>query len=110
MGPCGELRYPAYPLSKWHFPGIGKFQCFDVNLVADFERYMTARGYPNASLPAHGSCGDYSSSPEDTQFFRKDGGTFATEEGKLFREWYFTKLIEHGDRVRQLGFPSPTPL
>ena len=31
MGPCGELRYPAYPESNgtWKFPGIGEFQCYD---------------------------------------------------------------------------------
>lgn len=31
MGPCGELRYPAYPESNgtWRFPGIGEFQCYD---------------------------------------------------------------------------------
>lgn len=31
MGPCGELRYPAYPESNgtWNFPGIGEFQCYD---------------------------------------------------------------------------------
>ncbi|KAL9664282.1 hypothetical protein QQ045_019681 [Rhodiola kirilowii] len=31
MGPCGELRYPAYPKSNgtWKFPGIGEFQCYD---------------------------------------------------------------------------------
>jgi len=37
MGPCGELRYPAYPESNgtWNFPGIGEFQCYDkVNLAA----------------------------------------------------------------------------
>ena len=29
MGPAGELRYPSYQLSKWTFPGIGAFQCYD---------------------------------------------------------------------------------
>lgn len=31
LGPCGELRYPAYPESNgtWKFPGIGEFQCYD---------------------------------------------------------------------------------
>jgi len=26
LGPCGELRYPAYQLDRWAFPGIGEFQ------------------------------------------------------------------------------------
>ena len=35
-GPCGELRYPSYPLaprenypSGWRWPGIGELQCYD---------------------------------------------------------------------------------
>lgn len=25
LGPCGEIRYPSYPMSKWKFPGVGEF-------------------------------------------------------------------------------------
>eukprot|EP00232_Nephroselmis_pyriformis_P019671 CAMPEP_0182886340 /NCGR_PEP_ID=MMETSP0034_2-20130328/20160_1 /TAXON_ID=156128 /ORGANISM="Nephroselmis pyriformis, Strain CCMP717" /LENGTH=380 /DNA_ID=CAMNT_0025019659 /DNA_START=1 /DNA_END=1139 /DNA_ORIENTATION=- len=34
-GPCGELRYPSYPMHTedpgraWRFPGVGEFQCYD---------------------------------------------------------------------------------
>lgn len=27
LGPCGELRYPSYPIKHgWRYPGIGEFQ------------------------------------------------------------------------------------
>lgn len=27
LGPCGDLRYPSYPVKHgWRFPGIGEFQ------------------------------------------------------------------------------------
>lgn len=27
LGPCGELRYPSYPVKHgWRYPGIGEFQ------------------------------------------------------------------------------------
>lgn len=27
LGPCGELRYPSFPVKHgWRYPGIGEFQ------------------------------------------------------------------------------------
>ncbi|PRQ18557.1 putative beta-amylase [Rosa chinensis] len=46
MGPCGELRYPAYPESNgtWKFPGIGEFQCYDKYMKASLEASAEAQG------------------------------------------------------------------
>ncbi|KAF2316281.1 hypothetical protein GH714_041622 [Hevea brasiliensis] len=46
MGPCGELRYPAYPESNgtWRFPGIGEFQCYDKYMKASLEASAEAIG------------------------------------------------------------------
>ncbi|KAJ4950234.1 hypothetical protein NE237_027066 [Protea cynaroides] len=80
MGPCGELRYPSYPESNgtWRFPGIDEFQCYD------------KRGPHDA--------GQYNQFPEDTGFFRREG-TWNTEYGQFFLEWYSEKLLKHGDQV-----------
>ncbi|KAK4742036.1 hypothetical protein SAY87_000037 [Trapa incisa] len=79
MGPCGELRYPAYPESNgtWRFPGIGEFQCYDKDpmilvITINF--------------------------PKRRDFFRRDGA-WNTEYGQFFLEWYSSKLVEHGDRI-----------
>ncbi|XP_074290886.1 beta-amylase 3, chloroplastic-like [Silene latifolia] len=42
--------------------------------------------------------------PEETGFFRKDG-TWNTEYGQFFLEWYSGKLLEHGDTI--LGAMKP---
>mmetsp|Transcript_9447 Transcript_9447/g.28535 ORF Transcript_9447/g.28535 Transcript_9447/m.28535 type:complete len:464 (+) Transcript_9447:100-1491(+) len=100
MGPCGELRYPGYALSKWQFPGIGAFQCYDKNMHEDCVSYMNSHGFDAKVTPAKNLCGNYNSFPEDTEFFR-DGGRYDSEEGRLFQEWYFARLVAHGDRLMQ---------
>lgn len=46
--------------------------------------------------------GHYNQFPEDTGFFRREG-TWNTDYGKFFLEWYSGKLLEHGDRVLAAG-------
>ncbi|CAN0908334.1 Beta-amylase 3, chloroplastic [Linum grandiflorum] len=100
MGPCGELRYPAYPESNgtWNFPGIGEFQCYDKYMTAslraaaeDQEKQEWGRGGPHDS-------GQYNQYPEDTGFFKRDG-TWKTEYGHFFLQWYSSKLLQHGDSI-----------
>jgi len=98
LGPCGELRYPGYAVSKWTFPGIGAFQCYDPFLLGDYQRYARQKGIENTVPPAKGTCGSYDSTPEETEFFKTDG-LYSTTEGRIFLEWYFSRLAEHGDRL-----------
>lgn len=42
--------------------------------------------------------GLYNQFPEETGFFRKEG-TWTTEYGEFFLEWYSQALIQHGDRI-----------
>ena len=42
--------------------------------------------------------GNYNQFPEDTGFFQREG-TWNTDYGKFFLEWYSNKLIEHGDCI-----------
>ena len=42
--------------------------------------------------------GRYKQFPEETGFFRRDG-TWNSEYGQFFQEWYSEKLIDHGDRI-----------
>lgn len=42
--------------------------------------------------------GQYNQFPEDTGFFKR-GGTWDTDYGHFFMEWYSGKLIEHGDKL-----------
>lgn len=42
--------------------------------------------------------GQYNQFPEDTGFFQREG-TWNTEYGRFFLDWYSTKLLEHGEKI-----------
>lgn len=101
MGPAGELRYPSYPESEetWKFPGIGAFQCYDKYMLSNLATAAATAGNPDWGLGGPTDAGDYNSCPDDTDFFRQDGGGWGTEYGQFFMSWYSRMLLEHGDRV-----------
>lgn len=97
MGPCGELRYPSYPLDRWEFCGIGQFQAFDELAIIDLEREAYLVGHPEwSSPPSTAVAGDYNSFPSDTEFFSSG---YQTEYGKFFLNWYSGALKRHGQRL-----------
>mmetsp|Transcript_6721 Transcript_6721/g.13360 ORF Transcript_6721/g.13360 Transcript_6721/m.13360 type:complete len:657 (-) Transcript_6721:57-2027(-) len=99
-GPCGELRYPSYPeMNGWRFPGIGEFQCYDRRALASLARAAEAAGHPEWGHAGPPDVGHYNSTPDDTAFFRGWDGTWATEYGKFFLDWYSQALVDHGDRM-----------
>ncbi|XP_026379712.1 beta-amylase 2, chloroplastic-like isoform X2 [Papaver somniferum] len=102
LGPCGELRYPSYPVKHgWRYPGIGEFQCYDKYLMKNLTNAAEARGH---SFWAHGpeNAGCYTSQPHETGFFC-DGGDYDSYYGRFFLNWYSQILIEHADRVLSLA-------
>ncbi|KAJ0666121.1 putative beta-amylase [Helianthus annuus] len=100
LGPCGELRYPSYPESNgtWRFPGIGEFQCYDKYMKASLEAAAEATGQKDWGKSGPHDSGHYNQFPEDTGFFKRDG-TWDTEYGRFFMQWYSGKLVQHGDRI-----------
>ncbi|XP_027359756.1 beta-amylase 3, chloroplastic-like [Abrus precatorius] len=100
MGPCGELRYPSYPESNgtWRFPGIGEFQCYDKYMKASLEASAEAIGKKDWGRSGPHDSGQYNQYPEDTEFFKREG-TWSTEYGHFFLDWYSSKLIQHGERI-----------
>ncbi|KAH0913823.1 hypothetical protein BRARA_H00056 [Brassica rapa] len=98
LGPNGELCYPSFPSDqRWTFPGIGEFQCYDKYLKKDFENAAKKAGHSMLDLSKE-DFGDYNSKPDETTFF-KENGTYTTEKGEFFLEWYSNKLIFHGDQI-----------
>ncbi|CAM0956873.1 unnamed protein product [Alopecurus aequalis] len=101
LGPAGELRFPSYPESNgiWSFPGIGAFQCYDRYMLGSLKTAAAAAGKPEWGFCGPSDAGGYHSWPEDTLFFRQDGGGWDSEYGQFFMSWYSQMLLEHGDRV-----------
>ncbi|KAK9273427.1 hypothetical protein L1049_018237 [Liquidambar formosana] len=102
LGPCGELRYPSYPVKHgWRYPGIGEFQCYDQYLLKSLRKAAEARGH---SFWARGpdNAGSYNSRPYETGFFC-DGGDYDGYYGRFFLNWYSQVLVDHGDRVLSLA-------
>ncbi|KAK6935062.1 Glycoside hydrolase, family 14 [Dillenia turbinata] len=104
MGPCGELRYPSYPESNgtWRFPGIGEFQCYDKYMRASLQASADAVNKKDWGRGGPHDSGQYNQFPEDTAFFRREG-TWKTEYGQFFLEWYSGKLLDHGDKVLEVA-------
>ncbi|XP_061358932.1 beta-amylase 3, chloroplastic-like [Gastrolobium bilobum] len=100
MGPCGELRYPSYPESNgtWRFPGIGEFQCYDKYMKVSLIAAADAIGKKEWGTSGPHDSGQYNQFPEDTGFFKREG-TWNSEYGRFFLEWYSSKLLEHGERI-----------
>lgn len=98
LGPCGELRYPSYPLGRWTFPGIGEFQCYDKYLLRELAATVRQKGsdvVKASTLPPEDS-GSYNDTPADTHFFTKG---MRSEAGSFFLQWYSDRLLEHGEDV-----------
>lgn len=101
-GPCGELRYPSYAETNgWRFPGIGEFQCYDRRALASLATAAEDVGHPEWGHAGPPDVGHYNSIPDDTSFFRGWDGTWSTEYGKFFLDWYCRSLLDHGERMLQ---------
>ncbi|XP_077241866.1 beta-amylase 2, chloroplastic-like isoform X2 [Tasmannia lanceolata] len=102
LGPCGELRYPSYPVKHgWRYPGVGEFQCYDQYLMKSLRKAAEVRGH---SFWARGpdNAGTYNSQPHETGFFC-DGGDYDSYYGRFFLGWYSQVLVDHADRVLSLA-------
>lgn len=97
MGPCGELRFPAYPLDRWNFCGVGQFQAFDPHALANLDAAAREVGQPEWSTPpTPQTAGSYKTLPNETEFFTTG---FRTGYGKFFLDWYSGSLKAHGKHV-----------
>lgn len=101
MGPAGELRYPSYPEQNgtWRFPGIGAFQCYDKYMLSSLKAAAEAAGKPEWGSTGPTDAGEYNNWPEDTPFFRREGGGWNSTYGEFFLGWYSKMLLDHGERI-----------
>jgi len=138
LGPCGELRYPSYRMSKglWNFPGMGEFQCYDKHMLKMLEvavkEYEFHGDKTNWHVPP---VTNYNDTLATTQFFKSleqqesvshgtnaktledpNSAHYTSERGKFFLEWYSNLLLKHLDVVMSQAYevaakyPSPLHL
>ncbi|KAK8898208.1 beta-amylase [Tritrichomonas musculus] len=96
LGPCGELRYPSYLLSRWEYPASGSFQCYDEMFKEMFAKDAKEAGRPEWTSPPNDIGDSYNVYPGGPTFWTTG---YKTEYGKFFLSWYSQKLIEHGRNV-----------
>ncbi|XP_020247172.1 LOW QUALITY PROTEIN: beta-amylase 2, chloroplastic-like [Asparagus officinalis] len=102
LGPCGELRYPSYPVKHgWRYPGVGEFQCYDQFLMKSLRNCRRSKGHSFWHKGAQ-ITQSYNSQPRETGFFC-DGGEYDSYYGRFFLAWYSQELVDHADRVLSLA-------
>jgi len=111
-GPTGELRYPAYQLDKWTFPGVGAFQAYDQHMLGMLKEAAANVSRPDWGVPPS-NAGSYNSRPEDTAFFsNSQPNNWQSDYGEFFLGWYSSVLIAHGRRLLDVadavfsGYPT----
>ena len=100
LGPCGELRYPSYVLTRWEFPGSGSFQCYDERFIDQFKEDAKKAGHEEWTSPPTDTGDSYNEFPGGPEFWRTG---YTTDFGKYFMGWYTDKLIEHGRNVLSIA-------
>lgn len=101
FGPCGELRYPGYPMPLWDFPGIGQFQCYDKFLARELTQAAAASSddaVRAVTLPPS-DAGTYNDRPSSSPFFTHG---WKQPAGRFFLDWYSQRLLQHGADVLQV--------
>ncbi|KAK8898381.1 beta-amylase [Tritrichomonas musculus] len=96
LGPCGELRYQSYLLSRWEYPASGSFQCYDEMFKEMFIKDAKEAGHSEWTSPPTDIGDNYNVYPGGSTFWSTG---YKTEYGKFFLSWYSEKLIEHGRNI-----------
>ncbi|KAI0496726.1 hypothetical protein KFK09_023050 [Dendrobium nobile] len=100
MGPAGELRYPSCPSEKLKRPSsppeLGEFQCYDKNMLASLRACAQNIGMPEWGYGGPLGVSNLTQNPEEATFFRSNG-SWNSDYGKFFLEWYSGLLLLHGE-------------
>lgn len=68
-------------------------------MLASLKAAAEAAEKPEWGSTGPTDAGSYNNWPEDTTFFRKEGGGWNTSYGEFFLTWYSQMLLEHGERI-----------
>lgn len=68
-------------------------------MVSSLRAAAEAAGKPEWGNGGPTDAGSYNNWPEDTPFFRREGGGWDCPYGEFFLSWYSQMLLEHGEHV-----------
>lgn len=68
-------------------------------MLSGLKAAAEASGKPEWGSTGPTDAGSYNNWPEDTPFFRKDGGGWNSTYGEFFLSWYSQMLLDHGERI-----------
>lgn len=68
-------------------------------MISSLKAAAEAIGKPEWGNTGPTDAGEYNNWPEDTNFFRKEGGGWDGEYGEFFLSWYSQMLLDHGERI-----------
>ncbi|PWA53474.1 beta-amylase 4 [Artemisia annua] len=93
--------FSAHPFQdgRWQFPGVGAFQCYDKYMMEDLRTVAWQEGKPDWANKGPPIAGDYNSFPTDVPFFEEGEGSFSSDYGQFFLEWYSDRLLGHADAI-----------
>ncbi|KAF3779552.1 Inactive beta-amylase 9 [Nymphaea thermarum] len=104
LGPNGELRYPSFPeSSRSKIQGVGEFQCYDKYMLANLKQHAESSGKRDWGHSGPHDAPSYHHWPQTNNFFKDSNGSWETEYGNFFLNWYSGQLTAHGDRVLSLA-------
>ncbi|KAK4341625.1 hypothetical protein RND71_040126 [Anisodus tanguticus] len=72
-----------------------------VYMISNLQAAADAFGKPEWGQTGPTDAGHYNNWPEDTNFFRKEGGGWDSQYGEFFLTWYSQMLLSHGERILQ---------
>lgn len=70
-------------------------------MLSSLKAAAEAIGKPDWGHTGPTDAGQYNNWPEDTNFFKKEGGGWEHPYGEFFLSWYSEMLIGHGERIVQ---------
>lgn len=68
-------------------------------MLSSLKAAADSTGKPEWGSTGPTDAGHYNNWPEDTNFFKKEGGGWNSPYGEFFLTWYSQMLLEHGERI-----------
>ena len=96
-----DQNTPAQQTNPHHklFNPCSSFQCYDRRALASLAAAAAAAGRPEWGYGGPHDAPRYNDAPSDAGFTAPYGGSWASDYGRFFAEWYAGQLVAHAERL-----------